>query len=99
MKQNQIITVGNEGRYNFHNVSDMRLRLIHPVYLGDSDTLIAIRLTPAQAARVQKHYCGIKGCGCGSAPRGWEENENGACYINFEDAYKDCLHRWASEQY
>ncbi len=69
------ITVGNEGRYNFHNVSDMTLHVKDDMLVYDEDgtEIVGIKLTPSQVRRVKNHFCGVSGCGCGSEPAGMEQ--------------------------
>jgi len=69
------ITIGNEGRYNFHNVSDLTLRVAKEnlIYARDGKTVVSVELTPSQIKRIERHFCGIADCKCGSAPRGYEE--------------------------
>lgn len=59
----------------FHNSSPMRLRFNHTQYqlLSDGYPLAEI-LTRTQERRLDNHFCGIKGCLCGSYSRAtWEE--------------------------
>lgn len=67
------ITVGNEGRYNFHNASDITLHINDDMLIYRGDEVVAAELTPAQVRRINRHFCGISGCGCGSGPKEMEE--------------------------
>ena len=63
------LTIDLEGRSNFHNVPTITLRY-HEDQLGrGEDGKPIIILTPWQARRVEKHFCGIDECTCGSGPQ------------------------------
>ena len=68
------ITIGNDGRYNFHNACDITLRIAPDNYIYDTsgEQIVAVELTPSQIRQVENHFCGISDCLCGSTPRGWE---------------------------
>ena len=78
------ITVGNDGRYNFHNVSYLALRVAKEnyVYAKDGKTVISVELTPSQFRRIERHFCGISDCKCGSGPVGYEEIAEGRAVIH-----------------
>jgi len=76
------ITVGNEGRYNFHNVSDLTLRVINPITRDGK--IVAMELTPSQYRKVNKHFCGMSDCCCGSEPKGYEEIDHNLAIIHFD---------------
>ena len=81
------ITVGNDGRYNFHNVSDLTIR-VRPenyIYLRDGKTVAAVWLTQSQIKRINRHFCGSPSCSCGSGPRGYEEKTEGRAVIHLLD--------------
>ena len=81
------ITVGNDGRYNFHNMSDLTIR-VRPenyIYSRDGKTVASVELTPSQITRISRHFCGISDCRCGSGPRGYEEIAEGGAVIHLPD--------------
>ena len=70
MKTYTEITVGSEGRNNFHNSPDLTLHIKPDQYdpiKGDT-----IYLTDSQERRIYRHFCGISDCCCGSAPDGMD---------------------------
>lgn len=67
------ISLGSEGRNNFHNVVDICIRVAPEQYCRRDDMVEGIELTPAQIKRVASHFCGISDCCCGSHPDGWEQ--------------------------
>ncbi len=74
------ITIGNDGRYNFHNVADITLNIAERNQIKDrfGEKIMAVELTPSQIKRVLNYFCGNPDCCCGSHPEGWEETQNGA---------------------
>lgn len=55
----------------FHNSPAIRLRLSESAYrrLKDDGEGIYSVVTAYQAKRLDRHFCGIKGCTCGAAGR------------------------------
>jgi hypothetical protein len=81
------LTIGNEGRYNFHNVSDLTIRVASEnyIYLRDGKTITSVELTLSQIKRISRHFCGISDCKCGSNPRGYEEIAGGRAVIHLPE--------------
>lgn len=75
------ITIGNEGRYNFHNAPDINIVVLNPITRDGK--LVATELTPAQIQRAKAHFCGISNCDCGSHPVGWKETDYKRVIIHF----------------
>lgn len=63
------ITVGSQGRYNFHHAADITLHIRPGQYHFSGDV---IYLTDSQRTRVERHFCGISDCCCGSGPSNME---------------------------
>ena len=62
------VKLSSEGRSNFHNVPPMFIRVeMMKYYCG------YVVLTHSQIKRIHRHFCGIKGCTCGSGPDGFEQ--------------------------
>ena len=77
------VTVKNEGRYNFHNVRDLTLRVANPITRNGE--VVAMELTRSQYRKVNKHFCGMSDCCCGSEPKGYEEIDHGKAVIHFDN--------------
>lgn len=56
-----------QGRNNFHNSRPINI-LIDPKDVVDYEGSRLIRISESQAKRLEKHFCGISGCVCGSGP-------------------------------
>lgn len=65
------VTLGSTGRYNFHHVRDINIIVKPDNIVSDSQGKYA-KLTSSQLRRIQKHYCGVSDCTCGSGPDGLE---------------------------
>ena len=50
----------------FHNVYDINVRVGEPEYYGDG--VEGWEMTPSQVRRIEKHFCGMNDCCCGSSP-------------------------------
>lgn len=78
----ETIEIGNQGRYNFHNVQDIRIKVLQPI--TRNGIVVATELTLSQQKRIKKHFCPFSDCGCGSSPRGWEQIDYDRAVIHFE---------------
>jgi hypothetical protein len=76
------ISVGSDGRRNFHNMTDLTLRVTANQYIRRRDIVDAVALTESQANRIGRHFCGISDCCCGSKPAGMEEVQEGEWIIH-----------------
>lgn len=81
------ITIGNEGRYNFHNAGDIFLRIAPEkfIFADNPKTVLSVKLTPSQIRRINKHFCGMRDCCCGSGPRGIEYVSDDEAVIHLAD--------------
>jgi hypothetical protein len=59
------ITINPRGINNFHNSAPLAVRITgETVYAGED---VVYRISKRQAAKIEKHFCGITDCRC---PRG-----------------------------
>ena len=73
------ITLTSDGRSNFHNVSDLEIRISEKNIKNGK-----AYLTKSQVKRIDKHWCGISGCLCGSSPNYVEEYDYNKFFIQLE---------------
>lgn len=57
-----------EGRANFHNVGAIHIRYTS-AQIGTLEGVQVLILTPSQSRRLEKHFCGMSECTCGSGPQ------------------------------
>ena len=74
------ITLTSDGRSNFHNVSDLEIRVKEENIKNGM-----AYLTESQVKKISKHWCGISDCLCGSSPDGMEEYDSGKFLIRLEN--------------
>lgn len=70
----QKIIIGGDGRYNYHNMCDI---VIIAERGRDKTTVV----TESQYKRIQRHFCGVKGCECNSGPGVIYEYKDGSKII------------------
>ena len=80
----KIVTIGNTGRYNFHNVADITLHISDEMLIeGVDGGVVGAELTESQIKRISSHFCGISDCECGSSPAGMEYISEDRAVIHF----------------
>lgn len=57
----QKIIIGGDGRYNYHNMCDI-------VIIAERRDYGTALVTASQYKRIQRHFCGVRGCDCNSGP-------------------------------
>jgi len=61
-----IITLSPIGINNFHNSTDLRVRVNENKTINSytREDGIVYRISKRQARRIENHFCGVVGCGC-----------------------------------
>ncbi len=62
------LTIDIPDRVNFHNARATTIRYTDSQLAAGEDGNDIILLTPSQARRLDKHFCGFTDCCCGSSP-------------------------------
>lgn len=58
----------DSGRNNFHGAGDIKILVDPEDVIQGQDGKPLYKLTKVQAKKIEKHFCGISDCRCGSGP-------------------------------
>lgn len=64
----KIITIEMSGRLNFHNSSPLKIIVDTEKTVQGEDGGLLYAISKSQARRIDRHFCGISECICGSGP-------------------------------